>query len=57
MKITVKDYYAIKRGNARSAKLNKEERIKIATKAVKARWERYKKEDEEDKKYRRTIVK
>lgn len=57
MKIEVKDYYAIKRGNARTQKLSKEERVKIATNAVKARWERYRKEDEEDKPYRKKIVK
>ena len=58
MKIKVKDYYAIKRGKARSEALDKEERIKIATEAIKARWERYKEEDKEDAKYkRRKIVK
>lgn len=57
MKIEVKDYYAIKRGNARSNKLSKEERIEIAKKAINARWENYRKELEEDKKYLKKVVK
>lgn len=57
MKITVKDYYAIKRGNARTEKLSKEERNKIAVNAVNARWKRYKQENDEDNKFRRRIVK
>lgn len=56
-KIEVKDYYAIKRGNARNNKLSREERIKIAKKAINARWENYRKELEEDKKYLRKVIK
>lgn len=56
-KIVVKDYYAIKRGNARSEKLSKEERSKIAVNAINARWKRYKQENDEDNKFRRKIVK
>lgn len=62
MKIKVKDYYAIKRGNKRSEALSKEERVEIARNAIKKRWENYrqiqeKMEYEEDKKYIRKIVK
>ena len=62
MKIEVKDYYAIKRGKARLDKLSKEERVKIAKKAIQARWskahmERIKQEDIEDNKWRKSITK
>ena len=62
MKIEVKDYYAIKRGEARTNKLSKEERVKIARKAVQTRWnkarmERIKQEDIEDNKWRKSITK
>lgn len=57
MKIEVKDYYGIKRGKARSDKLSKEERKRIAQNAVNARWERYRQENEEDKPFRKKIVK
>lgn len=62
MKIEVKDYYAIKRGEARNNKLSKEERVKIARKAVQTRWnkarlERIKQEDIEDNKWRKSITK
>lgn len=62
MKIEVKDYYAIKRGEARSNKLSKEERIKIAKKAIQARWDkarqdRIRQEDIEDNKWRKSITK
>lgn len=56
-KIEVKDYYAIKRGNARNTKLSKAERVKIAKKAINTRWENYRKELEEDKKYLKRITK
>lgn len=61
MKIEVKDYYAIKRGEARSNKLSKEERIKIAKKAIQARWnkarqDRIRQEDIEDNKWRKSIT-
>lgn len=49
MKIKVKDYYAIKRGKARSSLLTKEERAEIAHKAVKARWENYLKKTKKTK--------
>lgn len=38
MKIEVKDYYAIKRGNARSQKLSGIERKEIAKRAAQKRW-------------------
>lgn len=38
MKIEVKDYYAIKRGNARSQKLSGDERKEIAKRAAQKRW-------------------
>lgn len=62
MKIEVKDYYAIKRGKARLDKLGKEERVKIAKKAIQARWdkarlERIRQEDIEDNKWRKNITK
>lgn len=57
MKIKVKDYYAIKRGKARLTTLTKEQRAEIAHKAVKARWENYLEENEEDKKYLKKITK
>ena len=62
MKIEVKDYYAIKRGEARNIKLSKEERVKIAKKAIQARWdkarlERIRQEDIEDNKWRKSITK
>lgn len=56
-KIEVKDYYAIKRGKARSSLLTKEQRAEVARKASQARWENYLKENEEDKKYRKKITK
>lgn len=40
-KIKVKDYYAIKRANARAKKLSKERRKEIARKAIEARWNSY----------------
>lgn len=57
MKIEVKDYYAIKRGKARKQKLSQEIRVAIAKKAINARWENYRKELEEDKKYLKKITK
>lgn len=62
MKIEVKDYYAIKRGEARNNKLSKEERVAIARKAVQTRWnmarlKRIKQEDNEDNKWRKSICK
>ena len=38
MKIEVKDYYAIKRGNARSQKPSGDERKEIAKRAAQKRW-------------------
>lgn len=38
MKIEVKDYYAIKRANARASKLTSEERKEIAKRAAEKRW-------------------
>ncbi len=40
-KIKVKDYYAIKRANARAKKLSEERRKEIAKKAIEARWNSY----------------
>lgn len=40
-KIKVKDYYAIKRANARTKKLSEERRKEIARKAIEARWNNY----------------
>lgn len=40
-KIKVKDYYAIKRANARKASLSKERRKEIARNAIRARWNKY----------------
>lgn len=40
-KIKVKDYYAIKRANARAKKLSEERRKEIARKAIEARWNNY----------------
>ena len=40
-KIKVKDYYAIKRANARAKKLSEERRKEIARKAIEARWNSY----------------
>ena len=40
-KIKVKDYYAIKRANARAKKLSEERRKEIAKKAIEARWNNY----------------
>lgn len=62
MKIEVKDYYAIKRGEARMEKLSKEKRVAIAKKAINTRWskarmERIRQEDIEDNKWRKSITK
>lgn len=40
-KIKVKDYYAIKRAEARAKNLSKERRKEIAKKAIEARWNSY----------------
>lgn len=40
-KIKVKDYYAIKRANARAKKLSEERRKEIARKAIEVRWNNY----------------
>lgn len=42
MKIKVKDYYAMKRADARSAKLSSEKRKEIAMRAAQKRWTKVK---------------
>ena len=42
MKIKVKDYYALKRADARAAKLSREERKEIAKRAAAKRWSKVK---------------
>ncbi len=42
MKIKVKEYYAMRRANARAAKLSSEERKEIARRAAAKRWSKVK---------------
>lgn len=42
-KIKVKDYYAIKRAEARAKNLSKERRKEIAKIAIETRWNKYEK--------------
>jgi hypothetical protein len=42
MKIRVKDYYALKRANARATKLSSEDRKEIARRAAAKRWSKVK---------------